>query len=140
MKKDRVKNSFLEELRKIPVVQVACERCGISRQSVYRWRKEDGEFRTLMDNALNEGESLVNDMCESKLLTLIKEGKFPAIRFWLGKRHPKFKDKNKDEISRVHNKIDSNKVIAELGLVAEDFKEENTDKTIVRIYNHLYGR
>lgn len=92
-KKNKVKDSFLEELKKIPIVQVACEKTGISRNSVYRWRKEDEEFTKEMDQALTEGEALVNDMSESQLLTLIKEKNFSAIRFWLNHRNPKFKDK-----------------------------------------------
>ena len=46
-----------------------------------------------MEEALAEGEALVNDMSESQLLTLIKEKNFSAVRFWLNRRHPKFKDK-----------------------------------------------
>lgn len=92
-KKNKVKNSFLEELKKIPIVQVACERTGISRNSIYRWKREDKDFSKLMDEALSEGEDLVNDMSESQLLTLIKEKNFSAIRFWLNHRNPKFKDK-----------------------------------------------
>ena len=92
-KKNKVKDSFLEELKKIPIVQVACEKTGISRNSIYRWKREDKEFSKLMDEALAEGEDLVNDMSESQLLTLIKEKNFSAIRFWLNHRNPKFKDK-----------------------------------------------
>lgn len=92
-KKNKVKDSFLEELRKIPIIQVACEKTGISRNSVYRWKKEDKEFRNDMEQALAEGEELVNDMSESQLLTLIKEKNWSAISFWLRHRNPKFKDK-----------------------------------------------
>ena len=91
-KKHKVKDAFLSELRKIPIVQVACEKTGISRQSIYRWRQEDKAFEKEMDEALVEGEALVSDMSESQLLTLIKEKNFPAIRFWLNKRSPKYKD------------------------------------------------
>ena len=92
-KKNKVKDSFLDELRKIPIVQVACEKSGVSRNSVYRWRKEDAEFSKAMDIALQEGEDLVNDMSESQLLTLIKEKSWSAISFWLRHRNPKYKDK-----------------------------------------------
>ena len=93
MKKSRVQNSFLTELRKIPIVQVCCEKLDISRNSVYRWRKEDPEFAKSMDEALEEGEKLVNDMTESQLLTLIGEKHMPAIGFWLKHRNPKFRDR-----------------------------------------------
>ena len=92
-KKNKIKGSFLDELRKIPIVQVACEKSGVSRNSVYRWRKEDEEFSKEMDVAIQEGEDLVNDMSESQLLTLIKEKHFSALSFWLRHRNPKYKEK-----------------------------------------------
>jgi len=92
-KKNKIKDAFLAELRKIPIVQVAAEKSGVSRQSIYRWRQDDEEFATEMDEALAEGEALVSDMSESQLLTLIKEKNFSAIRFWLNHRSPKYKDK-----------------------------------------------
>lgn len=92
-KKSRLQKAFFEELRKVPIVLVACEKSGISRNSVYRWKREDKEFSKAMDEALAEGEALVNDMSESQLLTLIKEKNWSAISFWLRHRNPKFKDK-----------------------------------------------
>ncbi len=93
MKKDRTAELFLEQLRKIPIVQVACEKVDVSRNTVYRWRKEDAEFAKAMDEALVDGEAVVNDMSESQLLSKIKNGEWPPIAFWLRKRHPKFKDR-----------------------------------------------
>ena len=93
MKKNKFQDQFLDELRKVPIVQVACEKTGLSRNSVYRWRKEDKEFLKKMDDALAEGVALVNDMSESQLLTLIKEKNYPAISFWLKHRNDNYKNK-----------------------------------------------
>ena len=93
MKKDKVRDAFLENLRKVPIVQVACEKVGVSRNSVYRWRDSDPEFAKEMDKALEDGEALVNDMSESQLLTLIREKNFAAIRFWLRHRHDKYRER-----------------------------------------------
>jgi predicted DNA-binding transcriptional regulator AlpA len=105
MKKNKFQDQFLIELAKIPIVQVACEKTDLSRNTVYRWRKEDKEFEKKMDQALADGVALVNDMSESQLLTLIKEKNFPAVRFWLNKRHPAYKDKvevvNKHELPEL---------------------------------------
>lgn len=98
MKKDKVKDAFLEQLRKVPIVQVACEKVGISRNSVYRWKNEDPEFEKELTTALEEGEALVNDMSENQLLVLIREKNWHAISFWLRKRNPKFKDKIEVEV------------------------------------------
>ena len=93
MKKSKYQGQFLEELARIPIVQVACEKTGLSRNSVYRWRKEDSVFAKKMDEALAEGVALVNDMSESQLLNLIKEKNWPAISFWLRHRNDNYKNK-----------------------------------------------
>ena len=93
MKKPKHSKLFLDELRKVPIVQVACEKTGIARNTVYRWKREDLKFAKDFDEAMSDGVAFVNDMGESQLLTLIKEKNFPAVRFWLNKRHPAYKDK-----------------------------------------------
>lgn len=93
MKKNKFQDQFLDELRKVPIVQVACEKTGLSRNSVYRWKREDKEFGKKMDEAYAEGVSLVSDMSESQLLTLIKEKNYSAISFWLRHRNDNYKNK-----------------------------------------------
>ncbi len=93
MKKNKIQDKFFEELRTIPIVQVACEKSGVSRNSVYRWKKEDGSFSKKMDQALADGVAFVSDMSESQLLTLIKERSFPALSFWLRHRNDNYKTK-----------------------------------------------
>jgi len=99
MKKNKVKDAFLEQLRKVPIIQVACEKVGISRNSVYRWKNDDPEFEKELTVALEEGEALVNDMSENQLLSLIREKNWHAISFWLRKRNPKFKDRIEVEVA-----------------------------------------
>lgn len=93
MKKSKYQDQFLDELRKVPIVQVACEKTALSRNSVYRWRKEDPAFAKRMDEAMADGVALVSDMSESQLLTLIKEKNWPAISFWLRHRNDNYKNK-----------------------------------------------
>jgi hypothetical protein len=93
MKKNKYQDQFLDELRKVPIIQVACEKTGLSRNSIYRWKREDKAFAKKMDEALAEGVALVNDMSESQLLTLIKEKNYSAISFWLRHRNDNYKDR-----------------------------------------------
>jgi len=93
MKTDKDKKLFLEQLRKIPVVQICCEKLSISRASVYRWRAQSEKFRNEMEKAITEGEAMVNDLSESQILALIKDGNFPAISLWLRSHHPKYGNK-----------------------------------------------
>jgi len=93
MKKERTKDLFLEQVRKLPIIQVVCEKVGIARSTLYRWRDEDEQFRKDLEAALAEGEGLINDMSESQLISLIKDRNYPAIAFWLRHRNPKFRER-----------------------------------------------
>lgn len=93
MKKDSHAPKFLAELSKVPIVQVACEKVGISRNTVYRWLKEDKQFAKDFAEAEEAGVEFVNDMSESQLLQLIKDRKFSAIRLWLTNHHKRFATK-----------------------------------------------
>lgn len=69
-----LKNEVIEQLRKTPVIEVACKKIGIGRATFYRWKKKDQKFAEKADFALHEGSQLVNDMAESQLITSIKNG------------------------------------------------------------------
>ncbi len=87
----QTKAKVLEHLRKVPIVEVACQRSGIGRTTYYRWLKEDRAFKRNAEKAIADGELLINDMSESQLLTLIKDKDFRAVRYWLDRHHPKYK-------------------------------------------------
>lgn len=84
---------MLEQLKKTPVVQICCEKLGVSRSTYYRWREEDKEFAQLADQALAEGVSLINDMAESQLLSAIRDRNISAIFYWLNHRHSAYSNK-----------------------------------------------
>ena len=89
-RKSRNKEQILEFLKKTPIVQIACEKSGVSRPSYYRWRKEDQEFAKASDQALLDGSLLVNDMAESQLMSAIKDKNMTGIIFWLKHHHPAY--------------------------------------------------
>lgn len=82
------KTQILELLKTTPIVQVACQKSGISRATYYRWRGKDKKFKEQSDQALKEGIAFINDLAESQLLSAIKEKNMTAIIFWLKNRHP----------------------------------------------------
>lgn len=92
-KQEKLKENLIEQLRKTPIVQVACEKLGIGRTTFYRWKKEDREFAEAVEIAINSGADLVSDMAESKLVGSIKEGNLSAIFFWLKNRHKSYATK-----------------------------------------------
>lgn len=89
-KKDKTKELLIEQLKRTPIVQLACEKIGISRATYYRWRKEDEEFIKITDESLAEGKLLVNDMAESQLMSAIRDRNMTAIIFWLKHHHPSY--------------------------------------------------
>jgi len=100
---ERIKSDqkrLIEQLRKTPIVQIACEKTGISRATFYRWCQNE-EFAKEARDSLQEGKSLVNDLAESQLISSIKDKRLPAISFWLKYNHPDYR--TKVELSGVNN-------------------------------------
>lgn len=87
------KELLLEQLKKTPIVQVACEKVGVARASYYRWRKRDNSFAQKADQAILDGNFLVNDLAESQLINSIKNNSLGAIVFWLKHHHPNYATK-----------------------------------------------
>jgi hypothetical protein len=88
----REKAALIEQLRKTPVIQIACEKTGVSRMTYYRWR-EDEEFAKAADEALIDGKSLVNDLAESQLLSALREGEAWSVQYWLRHHHLDYSNK-----------------------------------------------
>ena len=90
-KNDKAKEALLEQLRKTPILQIACEKLDINRTTLYRWRAADKAFATAIDDALLEGRLLVNDLAESQLIGAVKDRNITAILAWLKHNHPSYK-------------------------------------------------
>lgn len=87
------KEHVIEQLKKTPIIQLACEKTGVARATFYRWRNEDQDFAARADEALAEGSSLVNDVAESQLMSAIRDKNLTAIIFWLKHHHPNYATK-----------------------------------------------
>jgi predicted DNA binding protein len=92
-RKAREQALLIEQLRKVPIVSIACEKSGVGRATYYRWKKEDEEFSKAADEALAEGTHLVNDMAESQLLAAIRDNNLGAVMYWLKHRNPNYNNK-----------------------------------------------
>jgi len=93
MKRNKLKELIIKELKEMPIVQFACKKAGVSRASYYRWLKEDKEFAKEAESAIAEGEALITDMSESQLISLIRDRNFQALQLWLRHHHPKYGNK-----------------------------------------------
>lgn len=92
-RQERQKNSLLEQLKKTPVVEIACKKVGVGRSTYYRWRKEDTSFLEATHDALETGCGLINDMAESQLIKAIQDGNMTGIIFWLKNHHQQYTNK-----------------------------------------------
>lgn len=92
MKKTKVLwSKILEELERTPIIQVVCEKFGISRQTFYRWMHESEANFNDVNKALGFGVGLVNDVAESNVLTGIKNKDAGYTKYWLSHRHEAYK-------------------------------------------------
>lgn len=94
MKNDKeLQKQLVETLSKNPIIQPACDRCGISRSTLYCWKNNDEKFAKQVDKAISEGRILVTELAESKLMNAIKNENLGAIIFWLRNNDIRYSDK-----------------------------------------------
>ncbi len=90
MKTSKQKELILEQLKKTPIIQVATEKVGVARSSFYRWKSTDPKFAEAVDEAIDNGVTLMNEYAESMLITAIKNQNLTAVFYWLNHRHPAY--------------------------------------------------
>ncbi len=133
---EKEKQLLLDNLRQIPLVEVACKKSNISRATFYRWKKEDKEFAKAVEEAMFEGENLITDMSESQLISLIKDRNFQAVQLWLRVHHPKYNPKLEitgnlnieEEPLTPEQKELVEKSLTLAGIVLNDKKENNENQ------------
>ncbi len=138
MKRKRGQKCMLDTLKKVPIVQAACDKCGIARNTYYRWRNEDVEFAMSADDSMKEGEELTNDVAESKVLIGVNKGERGYVTLWLTHRHPKFKRSTANKQKQEDDmKAEADRVIKDLDLTPNDFTNENIVDTRRRLGEHI---
>lgn len=90
MRQDKSKELLLEQLKRVPIIQLAVEKLGIGRATYYRLLHEDPEFAKKAEEAIREGSLFMNDVAEAGLLSAIKNQNLSAIVFWLKYHHPAY--------------------------------------------------
>ena len=93
----QLKSKLLDQLKRVPIVEAACQKAGISRQTFYRWKFEDAEFAKEVEKAIADGQMLVSDLSESQVIAMIRDKNWPAISFWLKHHHPSYKTRIQSE-------------------------------------------
>lgn len=93
LRQTKEKKILLEHLKKTPIIQMACEKAGISRATYYRWKNDDEDFAKKAEESLDEGVSLMSDFAESQLISSIRDKNMTAIIYWLKHRHKAYSNR-----------------------------------------------
>ena len=104
----QLKKKFVEELQANPVAQVACQKTGIIRSTYYRWAKLDKKFKKNCTEARKISTPIINDLAESTIINMIKDGNLKAAIFWLNNNHPKYR-KNSMKYVGLHTLLENKK-------------------------------
>ena len=97
VRQDKLKVILLEQLKRTPIKEIACDKAGVSRTTFYRWIKCSKKFAEEVEAAFNEGREFINDLAESQVISLIRQGEIAAMRLWL--QHNSHRYANKLELS-----------------------------------------
>lgn len=105
------KKALIDELKRMPIIEVACRKTDTGRTTYYRWREEDKEFARESDEAIKFGKLIINDLAESKVITGIKNDDRTYTIYWLNNNHKSYinkfkapqimKEKIKEEIINI---------------------------------------
>ncbi len=86
----RKKQCFLKSYSRIlGSITAACKAAKITRDTYYRWIKEDIKFST----AIKQIDEWTNDWVQDKLMESIDDGNVRSIIFYLKSRHPDYMPK-----------------------------------------------
>lgn len=88
-----LKQAFLEQLKRTPTIETACQKVNIARSTVYRWVRESKKFEKQVDDSLAEGRTFMSDIAESQLFSLIGDKKIEAIRLYLSTHNARYGNK-----------------------------------------------
>ena len=112
-KRDRQKKKFIAALTAQGTVYHAAQAAGISRQTAYRWHRDDPEFANQWDEA---HENAV-DVVESTMYQQAVGGNTLAGIFYLKAHRPIYRDRLNIDIEQLNSEIKER--MAQLGVTPQ---------------------
>ena len=104
------KKKFIAALEAQGTVLHACKAAGISRQTAYRWQRDDPKFADAWYEAHENAVDVVESVSYQKALS----GDVIAAIFYLKAQRPKFRDRVSIDIEQVKSEIQER--VAQLGM------------------------
>lgn len=92
-RQNKLKETFIEQLKRTPTIETSCQKIGLSRATIYRWIKKNKKFENVVDEALNQGRLFMSDVAENQLFSLIGDKKMEAIKLYLSTHNPRYSNK-----------------------------------------------
>jgi len=105
MKKAKIAKQFLEELSKTPIISVACNKLGVSRQTIYKWKNFDHHFYNDVETHQKQGIQNINDLARSKIITHVNNGDLKACKYWLEKNDRDYSNEKLPDSGRPIDEI-----------------------------------
>ena len=122
-KSDILKENLLESLEKsLGVVTTACKSAGCSRETFYKYCRDDEEFKTKVDDIAN----VTLDFAESQLHKQIMDGNTSATIFYL-----KTKGKNRGYVERSEVQQETTFKSLDIKIIESDIPLASNEKDIV---------
>ena len=112
-KRDRQKKRFIAALTAQGTVYHAAQVAGISRQTAYRWQREDPEFADQWDEAIENAVDVVESVIYQKALS----GDVIAAIFYLKAHRPIYRDRVCIDINHMKSEIEER--MAQLGITPQ---------------------
>lgn len=113
------KKKLLEALeRSLGIVTPACKEVGVSRDTFYRYYKEDIDFKVAVDDINN----ITIDFAENQLLKKIKEGSERSILFYM-----KYKGRVRGYTDSVDITSGGEKIVSEIKVNIIPPKKDDDD-------------
>ena len=93
VRQNKLREAFLEQLKRTPTIETSCQKVGVGRATVYRWINGNRHFKKKVEDALTEGRTFMSDVAENQLFSLIGEKEFKAIKLYLSTHNPRYSNK-----------------------------------------------
>ena len=107
------KKTLIQTFKQMPIIEIACRKCGVNRSTYYRWLEDDQDFKEESVHAISEGEEFISDKTEAQLISLAGDKNLGAIKYWLSHHRSKYQKESRDGDSEqkirvilVHDKHD----------------------------------
>jgi|SRR3989344_5180920 len=93
LRQSKLKELFLEQLKRTPTIEQSCHKVGVTRMTVNRWRKASKTFDQEVEESIREGHALVSDIAESQMFSKIGQGQSDMIKFYLSHTNDRYSNK-----------------------------------------------